>query len=179
MQADTSMKLNVKGNVNTNEIAKVIRKALLSKATDPVDETNINNFCDELEIKSNQIIEEGGWALSSWEFEYLREALVAIATENDCEFTFEADHHSLNCGYEAFIEAEYKNGVLTIREIASEDMMGCCSDFDEGCGELIVHAFDYDPSKTYICPECGRVVPEEELFPDGVPTWEVEEIRIK
>ncbi len=177
MQADTSMKLNVKGNANTNEIAEVIRKALLNKATDDVETKDVNNFCDEMIIKNNQIIEDGGWALCSWEFEYLRDALIAIAKEIDCEFTFNADHHSLNCGYEAYIEAEYKDKDLTIREIASEDMVGCCS--DEDCMEFIVYALDYDPSKTYTCPECGRVVPEEELFPYGVPTWEVEEIRIK
>ena len=58
-------------------------------------------------------------------------------------------------------------------------MYGCCGDYEEGCGAMIVHAFDYDPSKTYTCPDCGRVVTEEELFPEGVPTWEIEEIKIK
>lgn len=177
MQADTSMLLNVKGNANTNEIATIIRKALQSKATDDIETKAVNIFCDDMNISNNQISVECGWSITSWEFDYLREAIVAIAKEADCEFKFEADHHSLNCGYEAYIEAEYKNGILTYKEMASEDMAGCCS--DEDCGEFIVHALDYDPNQTYTCPECGRVVPEEELFTYGVPTWEVEEIRIK
>ena len=84
---------------------------------------------------------------------------------------------SLNCGYEAYIESDYANEVLTYKIMASEEMNGFCS--DEDCDAFIVHATDYDPSKTYVCPDCGRVVTEEELFPEGVPTWEVEEIRIK
>ena len=177
MMSDTSMILNIKENVSTKEIATIIRKALQSKAIDEVEIEAVNTFCDDIEIKDGQILVEGGWSLASWEFEYLREAVVAIAKETDCEFTFEADHHSLNCGYEAYIEAEYKDGVLNYRIIGDDDIIGYCS--DEDCGEHIVHALDYDPTQTYTCPECGRVVSEEELFPNGVPTWEVEEIRIK
>ena len=174
MMSDTSMILNIKENASTKEIATIIRKALQSKAIDEVEIEAVNTFCDDIEIKDGQILVEGGWSLASWEFEYLREAVVAIAKETDCEFIFEADHHSLNCGYEAYIEAEYKSGILTYKHIAAEDMVGYCED----CGEIIVNAFDYDPTQTYTCPECGRVVSEEELFPNGVPTWEVEKIRI-
>ena len=177
MQADTSMKLNVKGNVNTNEIAEVIRKALQSKATDDIETEAVNTFCDDMNISNNQVSVECGWSITSWEFEYLREAVEAVAKETDCEFTFEANHMSLNCGYEAYIEAEYKKSVLIYKYMASEEMNGFCS--DEDCSEFIVHATEYDPSKTYTCPECGRVVSEEELFPNGVPAWEVEEIKIK
>ena len=132
-------------------------------------------FYNDFTTTDNQIIADCSYTLGSWEFAFLREALITVAKESDSEFTFEAEHISNNCGYEAYIEAEYKDGVLTYKSIAADDMVGCCED----CGEIIVNAFDYDPSKTYTCPECGRVVPEEELFPYGVPTWEVEEIRIK
>ena len=73
MQADTSMKLNVKGNVNTNEIAEVIRKALQSKATDDIETEAVNTFCDDMNISNNQVSVEGGWSITSWEFEYLKE----------------------------------------------------------------------------------------------------------
>ena len=177
MMADTSMKLIVKGNVNTFEIAEIIRKALQSKATDEVETEAVNTFCDDMTINDTQISVEYGWSITSWEFEYFREAVIKVAKEMDCEFTFEANHMSLNCGYEAYIDAEYRNGILTYKIMASEEMNGFCS--DEDCDEFIVHATDYDPSKTYTCPECGRVVSEEELFPNGVPAWEVEEIKIK
>ena len=175
MQADTSMKLNVKGNANTNEIAEVIRKALQSKATDDIETEAVNTFCDDMNISNNQVSVECGWSITSWEFEYLREAVIAIAKETDCEFTFNAEHYSLNCGYEAYIEAEYTNGVLTYKNIGSENLMGCCPE----CGEDVVYYTEYDPSKTYICPECGESLTEEELFPFGVPTWEIEEIKIR
>lgn len=177
MEAYTSMKLNVKGNVDMNIVVEVMRKGLLSKATDEYEERTVNRFCDDIEIKGNQVVVEDSCTLGSWEFEYLREALIAVAKETDCDFTFKANHSSCNCGYEAYIEAEYKDGVLNCKIIGDDDIIGYCS--DEDCGEFIVHALDYDPNQTYTCPECGRVVTEEELFPNGVPTWEVEEIRIK
>lgn len=175
MEAYTSMKLNVKGNANTKEIAELIKNTFMNKAEDAIDEKNFSNFYNHMKIKKNQIVVEDSYALASWEFEYLKDALVAVAKETDCEFGFDANHYSCNCGYEAYIEAEYKDGVLTYKIIGSENMMGCCPE----CGEDVVYYTEYDPSKTYTCPECGEPLTEEEMFPDGVPTWEVEEIRIK
>lgn len=177
MQSSTSIKMTITNKADTKEIARLIKTGLLSKATDEYEENAIDRFYNDFTTTDNQIIADCSYTLGSWEFEFLREALITVAKESDNEFTFEAEHISNNCGYEAYIEAEYKDGVLTIREIASEDMVGCCS--DEDCMEFIVHALEYDPNKTYICPECGRVVPEDELFEYGVPTWEVEEIKIR
>ena len=177
MEAYTTMKMTVNGNVNTKDLVAVIRESLKNSATDEYEEISVNRFCDDIKTKKNQMYTESSCTLAPYEFDYLKDALIAVAKETDCEFTFEANHEHCNCGYEAYIDAEYKEGILTYKEFASESMAGCCS--DEDCGEWIVHALDYDPSKTYVCPECGRELTGEEMFPYGVPTWEVEEIKIK
>ena len=175
MEAYTSMKLNVKGNTDMNEVADLFKNTLLSKANDDFSKKYAPVFCDDMQIKDNEIIVDDSCSLSSAEMEFFKDTLTTIAAQLECEFTFEAHNEYCSCGYEEFDEAIYKNGILTYKSIGGDCMFGTCGE----CGELEVSAFDYDPSKTYVCPECGRVVSEEELFPNGVPTWEVEEIRIK
>ncbi len=56
MEAYTSMKLNVKGNTNMNEIADLFKKTLLSKVDDDFSKKYVPVFCDDMEIKDNKII---------------------------------------------------------------------------------------------------------------------------
>ena len=177
MEAYTSMHMTVKGRVNVNEVVVLLKNELMKKANDRFSKKYVPVFCNDIKVYGKEVDVDESCSLSSSEMEYFKDVLTTIAESFNCEFTFSANHYSCNCGYEEYIEASYKNGVLTYKDMASEDMVGCCS--DEECDEYIVHATEYDPSKTYTCPECGRVVSEEELFPNGVPTWEVEEIRIK
>ncbi len=54
---------------------------------------------------------------------------------------------------------EKANNTLTVCKIKYEGD-GCCPE----CGENVVSADDFDPAKTYGCPDCGDVIPNEELF---------------
>ena len=172
----TRMTLTVKDSNKINHVADVFKRTLKNCVGDTFRERGYEEFEKDLVITDNTLMTESSYAFTSYEFEVLlRKALINIASEVDAEFTFKADEFSDQCGYEAFTEADYVNGILTYKFIASENMMGYC----EECGEDIVYYEEYDPSKTYVCPECGRELTEEEMFPDGVPTWEVEEIRIK
>ena len=177
MEAYTTMKMTVKDTAKANEVADLFKNTIMSKVNDDFSKKYVPVFCNDMKIRENEIVVDDSCSLSSSEVEFFKDVLATIAAEKDCEFTLEAKYEQFTDGFEEYIEAEYKNGVLTYKIIGDDCMLGWCSNDD--CGEYIVHVLDYDPSKTYTCPECGRVVPEEELFPNGVPTWEIEEIKIR
>ena len=54
---------------------------------------------------------------------------------------------------------EKKGNTLIVERIVYEGS-GWCPD----CCEEVVFVDDYDPTKNYVCPECGEVVPNEDLF---------------
>ena len=64
--------------------------------------------------------------------------------------------------------------MLTITECAAEDFYGCCDE----CGEFEIFFKDYDPNKTYVCEECGKVLTKKDLFPYGFPEETVEYYNI-
>ena len=47
------------------------------------------------------------------------------------------------------------------------------------CGEYVVRLDEYDPSKTYICPECGEEVDLSENYKACAPVINKETIIIK
>lgn len=172
----TGMTLTVTNASKANKALDIFKRTLKNKIGDTFRDNGYRKFEENVEISDNIIKTEDCYAFTSYEFEILnKEAVINIASGIDEDFTFVADEWSDQCGYEAFIEANYHDGILTYKFIASENMMGYCPEY----GEDIVYYTDYDPSKTYTCPECGRMVTEEELFPYGVPTWEIEEIKIR
>ena len=44
--------------------------------------------------------------------------------------------------------------------ISAGDGNGCCPE----CGEVIAHLDEFDPNKTYICPDCREEIPNYYLF---------------
>lgn len=75
---------------------------------------------------------------------------------------------------ESSMVGKYRNGVLEITSVFYP--AGYCEYLvcDE-CDEEIVSVEDYDPNKTYVCPECG----EELDFSDTAPVIQKELISIR
>lgn len=61
--------------------------------------------------------------------------------------------------YEAGHCFEKQDNTLIVGKIGYEGEGFCLE-----CGETVVDVDDFDPAKTYTCPECGEVIPNEELF---------------
>ena len=73
----------------------------------------------------------------------------------------------------AMVDGSYQNGELSITSAFFPE--GYVEEFEcSECGEAVVSLHDYDPNKTYVCPECG----EELDFSDMAPVIEKEHIRI-
>ena len=163
---------NIKIEMENNEVAKVaIEKAAAAIKTNDLfksDGNNIERFITDIRVEEGNIITVNeSSSLDSNEYEVLVPLMMkAIAAIEEVK-TFKANtyHYSCNCGYEAYCNADYENGMLRTEACAAEDFYGCCDE----CGGFEIHFTEYDPSKTYICGECGKVLTEKDLFPYGVP----------
>ena len=177
MEAYTSMNIQFKNNKAAQDGTEVVKKVLRSNAADEIEKRYAEMLINEMNITEDEISVDNCCCFDSSEFDDNMFSIIkALAnTYKDEDFEFESNYSSCNCGYECFIDAEYENGTLTIKSVGGESFYGWC----EECGGLEIYFEDYDPSKTYICPDCGRILKEEDLFPDGVPTWETETIKIK
>ena len=168
---------NIKIEMGNNELAKAAIKetvtAIKSNTLFKSNEKNIERFIADINIEEGNIITVNeSHFLDSNEYETLAPLMMkAIATIEEVK-TFKAIsyHYSCNCGYQAYCNADYEKDMLRIEACAAEDFYGVCDE----CGEFEIHFEDYDPNKTYICEECGKVLTEKDLFPYGVPEVTVE-----
>lgn len=172
METYTNIKIEMENNEVAIKAVKKAKSAIRESKAYRKDEKNVSRFMEDITASDNMVIVNDSCTLDSEEYNnFMSQIYKAIASLNEVK-SFEGKSHfsSSNCGYEADANASYWNGTLTIESIAAEDFWGCCDE----CGEIIVHYTEYDPSKTYTCTDCGRVLTEKDLFPDGLPEVEVE-----
>lgn len=172
MEAYTNIKIEMENNEIAVKAVEEAKAAIMKDMLYKKDEQNVSRFINDIKVSEGTVIVDNSCSIDSWEFENLIPIIVKVVATMTEVRSFEGFAHytSCNCGYEADFEANYWNGTLTIESVSAEDYYGSCDE----CGEFEIYYKDYDPSKTYICEECGKVLTEKDLFPYGVPKVEVE-----
>ena len=176
METYTNIKIEMENNTQTKAAVEMIKTSISDSKWFKDDERNVGRFIEDFAISENTIIVDYSCSLDSWEYENLILMVYKVtAAINDVK-SFKAISHFVCCndGYEAYCDANYINGTLTIEYCASYDFSGSCDE----CGDFVVNWEDYDPEETYICPECGEVLTEERMFPDGLPEVEISSYEI-
>ena len=171
---------NIKIEMENNEIAiKAAEKAIAVIKKDNAyknDEHNVSRFINDINVNKGIIIVDNSCSLDSWERETLVPLMLkAIAAIDEVKtFNARSDFECCNDGFEAYCNADYREDVLTLETCESENFYAICDD----CEEFVIHFEDYDPNKTYICEHCGKVLTEEDMFPEGLPEVKVEHFEI-
>lgn len=171
MEAYTNIKIEMENNEIAVGAVKGAKEALKQNKLFK-ESSNVHRFINDIKVCEGSIVAEESCSLDSWEYENLIPMMLKAIAAIDEVKTFKANtyHYSCNCGYQAYCNANYERGKLRIEACAAEDFYGSCDE----CGEFEIFYEDYDPNKTYICEECGKVLTEEDLFPYGVPEVTVE-----
>ena len=176
MEAYTNMTIEMENYEIAIKAAEIAIAAIKKDNAYKNDEHNVSRFINDINVNEGTITVNDSCTLDSWEFDQLIPLMIKAIAATDEVKTFNArtEYLSCNCGYEAYCDADYGKGTLTIESCASESFYGDCDE----CGEFEIYYKDYDPNKSYICEDCGKVLTEEDLFPYGVPEVVIEHFEI-
>ncbi|MBR4079804.1 MAG: hypothetical protein IKK29_06290 [Christensenellaceae bacterium] len=166
MEAYTTFRIRLKSNNTTNELFEIIKNTI-DNYEKYMSERDGIKFLNDFEIDETQrlIHAEDSCSLDSETFaDLIPQIAKNIATNvKDCEYDVNAYYTSCNCGFEAYHGISYKENILNIKSVFSEEGNGFCED----CGETFVYIDEIDEQdyeKEFICRKCGEKHTFNELF---------------
>lgn len=174
MESYNNLRMTMENKSQAVKAAEMIAE-IAAKRT-PVSPNELKNFLACVDVQRNMVIVDGSCSL--WEntfLEMLPEIFKDCASLTNQKLEALAWYESCNCGYSATIEAERSGNALNMRTVVSENGDGICPE----CYEQIVCYDEYDPDKTYFCPECGEELDHEKMFDGVLPVITKETFEIK
>ena len=179
MEYTNTITITMENNETANTALSVIKKVLCTgDYTDGYSKNPAERLANDLQVKGAQIVQEeyNGYFTPEDISSVFIDVLKAIA-ELDSIHKFACDVYTFSTYAEDEIEATYENGLLKIKETyypcGYTEYLPCPE-----CGEDAVRLEDYDPSKEYVCPECGAIMNLEEQYKEHAPVVEETEYSI-
>ena len=154
MSYEMSFEMYVGAKEQRKEVLEVIKKALTENGFEKFANNFIANKRDGYKIEENTCC-----SFSPNNFDEAISTIYKSIIKELPEVVFEGYSRYTWGTYEEVLCFEKENDLLMIEKLGYEGT-GCCDE----CGVEVVFIDDYDPTKIYTCPECGEIIPNEELY---------------
>ena len=177
MEIYNEITINCNSSSDARNAKQIVADSIMSLVHEDYHDQHLALAVEALKIKNRKTLTTNGLAFLSEDLIKAFTKIVKALAEAmpTAEFTFSA--HGEDTYTESFIKGSYTDGSLEINTIFYPEGFAEFFTCPE-CGEALVRYDECDPSKPYVCAECGETVDLHETYNNCSPVRKDERITI-